>query len=91
MLLTLLRVGDLLLTLAGAFACVTMRAPTAELVSDEDVLAMAGAGSLSPTESSVLQRVGARMPYLMFTLVGGIGVFLIRSHPPWILTSSRSD
>jgi len=51
----------------------------AEEEADEDVLAMAGAGSLSPTESSVLQRVGARMPYLMFTLVGGIGAgWLIR-------------
>jgi len=40
--------------------------------ADQDVLAMAGAGSATPTERSVLERVWARMPYLLVTLVGGI-------------------
>lgn len=40
--------------------------------ADEDVMAMAGAGSANPTERGVLERVKARMPYLLVTLLGGI-------------------
>ncbi|MAB90713.1 MAG: magnesium transporter [Planctomycetes bacterium] len=48
--------------------------------ADEDVLAMAGAGQSLPTERGVLERVRARMPYLLFTLFGCVGAgWIIRS------------
>lgn len=41
--------------------------------ASQDVMAMAGAGQApSPTRQTVMERVRARMPWLLFTLFGGI-------------------
>jgi magnesium transporter len=40
--------------------------------ASQDVMALAGAGSATPTEQTVVERVRARIPWLMLTLFGGI-------------------
>jgi len=51
-----------------------------EVEASEDVMALAGAGSATPTEQTVWERVWARAPWLMLTLFGGIAAgWIIRS------------